>query len=242
MHTYIHTYIHIYMSHSCIDISIYMNTHTQHSTAQHSTAHTQHTHTHTQAHTHPYRSQGTYHRRMRVSKTGTSLCRPSTTTSVRSCRIRAGTEGSPPSPTICAWTAHRSHLHRDGAQPSHICHGTGLTPPTSALKPGSPPPTSAPGLRTPLPPSLVPGRGSPPPTSAPGLRAAAHDDVVLPPYSMAAYPESPSPDEPCQHASCVTSPRFHPPLRSCLRVPCRVPVPSRSLFAAPLLLPFRRVP
>ena len=32
----------------------------------------------------------------------------------------------------------RSHLHRDWARPSHICTGTGLTPPTSAPGLGSP--------------------------------------------------------------------------------------------------------
>ncbi len=90
------------------------------------------------------------------------------------------------------------HLHRDWARLSHICTGTGLTPPTSAPGLGSPlphlhrdrahpshictgtglaSPTSAPGPGSPLPhlhrdrarlSHICIGTGLTPPTSAPG--------------------------------------------------------------------------
>ena len=46
---------------------------------------------------------------------------------------------------LCAHPCH-VHLRRDRAHPSHICAGTGLTPPTSAPGLGLTPATSAPGL------------------------------------------------------------------------------------------------
>ena len=81
------------------------------------------------------------------------------------------------------------HLRRDRAHPAHICTGTGLTLPTSAPGPGSPPchvctrtghtpPTSAPGPGPPRPhlrrdqtrpAHICTGTGPSPSTSAPGL-------------------------------------------------------------------------
>jgi hypothetical protein len=69
------------------------------------------------------------------------------------------------------WAQPHPHLHSDWARPCHICTGTGLNTPTSALGPGPAPSTSA------------RGRGSPSPTSAPGLcgsyASSTPDDVLL---------------------------------------------------------------
>ncbi len=64
------------------------------------------------------------------------------------------------------------HLHQDWAHPSHICTGTGPTPPTSAPGLGA----TRPHLRWDWahPSHICAGTGSTPPTSAPGLGWVVH--------------------------------------------------------------------
>jgi hypothetical protein len=64
-------------------------------------------------------------------------------------------------------TPTRPHLQRDWAHPSHICTGTGLTPPTSATGLGSPLPHLQRDWAHPS--HICTGTGLAPPTSAPGL-------------------------------------------------------------------------
>ena len=63
--------------------------------------------------------------------------------------------------SMTSLNAAQPRPHWDWAHPSHICSGTGFTPPALRRDWAPPPPTSAPGL------------GPPPPTSAPGLGRAA---------------------------------------------------------------------
>ena len=48
--------------------------------------------------------------------------------------------------SMTSLNAAEPRLHWDWAHPSHICPGTGLTPPTLRRDWAPPPPTSAPGL------------------------------------------------------------------------------------------------
>jgi hypothetical protein len=65
------------------------------------------------------------------------------------------------------WTPHLPHLRWDSAHRFHICAGTGLTPPTTAPGLGSPLPHLCRDWAHPC--HICAGTGLAPPTSAPGL-------------------------------------------------------------------------